>query len=269
MNIGVGIGINYQQNLTRTDADAQAFITAAGITDATQKAAINTLVKGLKTASLWTKMKAIYPMVGGTATAHKFNLKDPRDLDDAFRLSFSGGWTHSATGALPNGTNTYADTFFTPNLLGQNSAHLSYYSRSNTNQGGAVEIGSANAGQASSFVIIAARSLTISYYVVNEGVFGCTSTDNDARGFWLASRIASNNEKGYRNGSQRATATTASVAPNANKIVIGAYNNNDTIGQYSNKECALSSIGDGLDATEQANFYTAVNTFQTTLGRNV
>ena len=93
-----------------TDADAQAFITAAAITDATQKSAIDTLVTGLKTDGIWTKMKAIYPFVGGTATTHKYNLKDPRDLDAAFRLVFNGGWTHSSTGALPNGTNGYANT---------------------------------------------------------------------------------------------------------------------------------------------------------------
>jgi len=90
-----------------TDADAQAFITAAAITDATQQAAIDTLVKGMKADGIWTKMKAIYPFVGGTATTHKWNLKDPRDLDAAFRLVFNGGWTHSSTGATPNGTNGF------------------------------------------------------------------------------------------------------------------------------------------------------------------
>ena len=86
------------------DVDAQAFITATGITDATQITAVNNLVLGLKGNNIWTKMKAIYPMVGGTATTHKFNLKNPLDTDAAFRLVFSGGWTHSANGALPNGT---------------------------------------------------------------------------------------------------------------------------------------------------------------------
>ena len=92
-------------------SDAQKFILAAGITDATQKSAINTLVDDLKTYGIWSKTKAIYPMVGGTATTHKYNLKDPRDLDAAFRLSFSGGWTHSSNGALPNGITAYSDTF--------------------------------------------------------------------------------------------------------------------------------------------------------------
>ncbi len=55
------------------DADAQAFIDAAGITDATQQSAIRTLVGDLKTYSIWSKMKAIYPFCGGTASSHKWN----------------------------------------------------------------------------------------------------------------------------------------------------------------------------------------------------
>ena len=111
------------------DADAQAFITAASITDNTQNSAINTLVTQLKTYGIWTKLKAVYPFVGGTASAHKFNLKDPRDLDVAYRLTFGGGWTHSSTGAQPNGTNGYANTFFIPNTQTQIN-----YNQTNTKQ---------------------------------------------------------------------------------------------------------------------------------------
>ncbi len=116
------------------DPDAQAFITAASITDPTQQSAINQLVVDLKGYSIWTKFKAIYPIVGGSASSHKFNLKDPRDLDAAFRLTFSSGWTHSANGMLP--TNAFADTKFSMlnSGLSLNSAHLSYYSRTNSNR---------------------------------------------------------------------------------------------------------------------------------------
>jgi hypothetical protein len=37
----------------------------------------------------------------------------------------------------------------------------------------------------------------------------------------------------------------------------------------SNRECAFSSIGDGLTDTQASNFYTAVQAFQTTLSRQV
>ena len=76
------------------DPDAQAFLTAAAITDPTITSAIDTLVVQLKADSIWSKMKALYPFVGGTASTHKYNLKNPLDTDAAFRLVFNGGWTH-------------------------------------------------------------------------------------------------------------------------------------------------------------------------------
>jgi hypothetical protein len=48
---------------TGSDPDYQAFITATGITEPTQSAALETLVSDLKSYGLWSKMKAIYPMV--------------------------------------------------------------------------------------------------------------------------------------------------------------------------------------------------------------
>jgi hypothetical protein len=54
---------NYNRLLKTTDPDYQAFITATGITEPTQSAALETLVSDLKSYGLWSKMKAIYPMV--------------------------------------------------------------------------------------------------------------------------------------------------------------------------------------------------------------
>ena len=112
------------------DADAQAFITAAAITDSTQQSAINTLVTDLKGYGIWTKMKALYPFVGGTASSHKFNLKDPRDLDAAYRLVFNGGGIHSSTGYAGNASNAWANThLFAQNTLTNSNLHVSFYSR--------------------------------------------------------------------------------------------------------------------------------------------
>ena len=163
-----------------TDADAQAFITAAGITDATQKSAVNQLVLDLKNANIWTKMKAIYPILGGSASSHKWNLKDPRDLDAAFRLTFSTGWTHSSTGMLPNGTSAYANTFIAGNTYSTN-IHLSFYSGTQT-VGGSFEMGCSDG-----------TTTTLSNRpAVNCGLGGLTvvnyTTTTDARGFWIGSK---------------------------------------------------------------------------------
>ncbi len=246
------------------DPDAQAFITAASITDPTQQAAINTLVTDLKGYSIWTKFSAIYPFVGGTATTHKFNLKNPLDTDAAFRLVFSGGWTHSTTGALPNGTNAYADTFLNASLhTSQNSVHLSYYSRTSTG-GGQTEMGHFTAGNG--------LYLIYSYdgfKALNSLSFQIGTSFTPTNGMLIGSRIDSTTEKYYHKGVLSNTVSKASTVPQNSKVFIGANNVSGSASQFSSKQTAFASIGDGLTDTEAANFYTAVQTFQTTLNRNI
>jgi hypothetical protein len=88
------------------DTDATAFSLAAGLTDTTQKSAVNTLVKDLKRYGLWTKIKAFYPFVGGNAESHRLNLVNTQ----IYSLTFSGGWIHDSNGVKSNGSNTIADT---------------------------------------------------------------------------------------------------------------------------------------------------------------
>jgi len=252
------------------DPDAAAFLTAASITDPTITSAINTLVLDMKGYGIWTKMKAIYPMVGGTAITHKYNLKDPQDLDAAFRLVFNGGWTHSSTGAKPNGINAYADTFLTPSTsLSLNSTHVSYYSRTNSNLT-EVEIGSSTSNSATdNKIVLEIRTSGISYYNVNATSTYITHADSDSRAFYIANRTALNVINGWRNGASLATGTVFSTGLSTTKIYLGAFNQNLSIDYYSTKECAFASIGDGLTNTEAADFYSAVQAFNTTLSRQV
>jgi hypothetical protein len=110
------------------DTDALAFITAANITNSTQKIAVNQLVLDLKSANIWTKMKAIYPFVGGTASSHRFNLKKPTTNTLDHYITFNNGWTHSNLGALSNGIDAWAETNFSPSTsLSVNNTHTSLY----------------------------------------------------------------------------------------------------------------------------------------------
>jgi hypothetical protein len=60
---------------------------------------------------------------------------------------------------------------------------------------------------------------------------------------------------------------TANILDTQN-IYISAMNNSGA-SYYSNRELAIASIGSGLTGTEEANFYTRVQTYQTALSRQV
>jgi hypothetical protein len=254
------------------DPDAQAFFTASGLTGATNLNAVNQLVLDLKAASIWTKMKAIYPMVGGTAALHKWNLKDPRDLDAAFRLVFLGGWTHSSNGALPNGTNGYADTKcnMSTNYSVNTSVHISYYSRTTgpfTSQDMSVYNGT-------TFTALAIQRGTApnqTLFGANDTVNYITTIDTNGAAFYISNRNALNVNNGWRNSTKVATGTnTAGTRPSLNMFLANMnVNGSPDAGLYGKRQCAFATIGDGLTDAEAANFYTAVQAYQTTLARQV
>jgi hypothetical protein len=267
-------GLTDISGLPTTDPDAQAFITAAAITDPTQQAAINTLVVDLKGYSIWTKMKAIYPFVTDKAveadikSQMKFNLKDPRDLDVAFRLTWGGGGSWTANGYTPNGINGFADTKYIESVNGNlNSTHLSYYSRTNSN-GTEVEIGARASATLIDYNLLEIRTSGTTYFLSNQSGFTSVS-DANSQGFYVTNRQASNDIDGWKNGSKLVNGTTAStIRPNVNTL-IGAMGAGSNQFYYSTKECAFASIGDGLTDTEAANLYTAVQNFNTALARQV
>ena len=267
------VGISY-------DADAAAFFTAASITDTTQKSAVNTLVLSLKSANIWSKMKALYPVVGGVASAHAVNLKTP----GTYNLSFATGWTHSSTGMTPNGA-TYANTNLIPSTAFANTNnHLSYYSRTSANVGVA-DIGAFYTNTPATNDYTAVYSLSVGRstdsnavgYLSNDDTNRILYTQTNASGMFVLSRTANNSLKMYQSGILKQTNTVVAgsvfnTLPQ-NSIYLGALNYRDSgstsVIQYGAKQCAFASIGNALTDSESTNFYNAVQTMQTTLGRQV
>lgn len=253
------------------DPHAQLFVAAAGITDATQKAAIFTLVSDLKTYDIWTKCDAIYPFVGGTSTTHKFNLKDPRDLDAAFRIAFSGTITHDANGITPNGTDGYGDTKYNGSTAGRNdNSHLSVYVRTNTAATDKTEISAYN-GLSAYHAMKVRQTGDQGFYGIyrftTDGFISVASV-TDARGFHLATRRGATDGEAYTNGSSIGTDATNSAEDIPN-VVVHIGKRSDSATSFTDRNLAFASMGQGLTDTEAANYYTAVQAYQTTLARQI
>ena len=249
------------------DPDAQAFITAASITDPTQQSAIDTLVTDLKGYGIWTKMKAIYPFVGGTASSHKFNLKDPRDLDAAFRLVFNGGITHDANGITGNGVNSYADTQIALNTLSRDDNSGGIYSR--TDVIGGADFGIYNNTGLGSFQ---SSIKTLNNWYTRNGSTNVNALSNtDSRGFFQMTRRNSSQYVKSKNTTKSTTLQGATdTFTNTEIIPICALRTSGTITSYTSRNYAFQYIGNtSLSDTELDNMYTAVQAYQTTLSRNV
>jgi len=252
---------------TVSDADAQAFVTNAGIVDQVEANAINNLVIGMKADGLWSKMKAVYPFVGGTASSNKFNLKNPLDTDAAFRLVFIGGGTWNNNGYTPNGTNGYANTFLTPSTNLTTDNHISIYLNS-LNTAGLVPyiIGCYNS-EVQAFTIRTFGTFDNSSVTYNHTPLSISNTSANSDGFWLTNIISSNHRQ-VRNTTLRGSITKLGAAPTVN-MYIGALNNNNVAAQFANQRIATTTIGDNLTAVEESNLYTALQNFNTALARQV
>jgi hypothetical protein len=249
---------------------AVAFLAATSITDPLITTAINTLVNDLVGYGIWTKLKAIYPFVGGTATTHKFNLKNPADTDAAFRLSFSGGWTHSANGIQGNGANTFANTFYVPNTEcdSQNNSIAAYERTNIAQQTFAIGASNGGGGLPNPFALLP-RYLSNNAYYANGAYTPFGTGITDGRGFWLGFTDASS-EIYYRNTSLITSVLLSVKALTTRPLYIGANNGGGNAEFIGNRQFAFASMGGTkLTTTEAANYYTAVQAFQTTLGRQV
>jgi hypothetical protein len=247
------------------DPDAAAFfarVTAAGgALTTTEQNATNQLVLDMKSAGIWSAMKAIYPMVGASAAACAQNLKS-----SSFTGTFSSGWTFASTGVTPNGTSAYFDTGIVPNsILNQNSSHISiYHNQSGTSP---ISIGSSDNGYANG-IYISPRypGLDNAYIRVNDST-GVVASNSDSSGFWIATRTASNVIKVFKQNTTFISGSTSSSGLSTRSIYVGGGNIQVT--EFSSLQITIASIGDGLTDTQASNFYTAVQAFQTTLSRNV
>lgn len=263
-------------------SESNAFFAAnTGLSDE-QKTAVNNLVIALKAIG-WSKFKAVYPFIGGSASAHKWNLINPADTDAAFRLTFAGGWTHDANGALPNGTDGYANTHFeisgnTPpdppdtDLDDIENFHVGFYNRTATAPG------------ASDYFLFGVQrsGLSIGWDVYNTDRFSIGMGEGadavnvnpvtDFDRLCIISRTANNSAKAFRDATQVGTTVTNTyneIISVSTPMYISALNSAGTAALFGYQQCAFFSIGAGLSDAEVTALNTAVTNFQTELSRNV
>jgi hypothetical protein len=214
--------------------------------------ATNQLVLDLKANSLWTPMKAVYPMVGASAAACAQNLKSA-----SFTGTFTSGWTFSSSGAKGNGTSATMDTGLNTNTqLNANSAHVSYYSNDNYSV--------TNPLLSNNTLDCFIQQQSNLYYTMLARNGFTQSGNSTIKAFYLTTRQSSTVLKSTLNGSVLGTDTIASTSFSSINIFLNRYQ-----ATYTDSRCAFCSIGDGLTDTQASNFYTAVQAFQVSLSRSV
>jgi len=275
-------GFSISGNADLYDQDATAFLQTVNISDTQIRTGINNFVTTLKNNGVWYKMSGIYPFVGSTEYQHKFNLKDPQDSDNSFRLGFSGAGTiHTTSGVDFAGTDDYANVFFNPSgdLTGY-PVHLSFLSLADSSAD-SVDIGCAPFSLGNPRLLVSAEynspnSAIFDSYDFTTGRVSISSPNSKA--FYAASRI--NTTSGFMmlfnssttpTKSSRTTADISGLAKPDFDIFLGAINKGGTpyYENISNRKFGFFSVGDGLTSGECVNLYSAVKQLQYDLNRNL
>jgi hypothetical protein len=248
------------------DADAVAFFnrvtTAGGTLSTTEKQAVNQLVLDLKANSLWTPMKAIYPMVGASAAACAQNLKS-----SSFTGTFTSGWTFASTGVTGNGTSAYFDTTLNDSTeLALNSGSFGVYLNSFVNEKIPMLIADP-INFVGTWVIGRMTNLNVDVGF-HDGLTSNAPGPVQTAGFYQISRNNST-QLFFRTNNVLQTRSVNSIGLVNRTFKLGAWDNNGSFSQFMINQARFFYVGDGLTTTEQIDYYTAVQAFQTTLSRQV
>lgn len=202
------------------------------------------------------------------ASQMKYNLKDARDLDAAFRLTWSGGWTYSATGATPNGTNAYADTKLNDSILTPNSSHLSFYSRTNINQP-TYDIGLFNS--INGIWLGVGNNNRIKAGIFQTGASGeLDQAVTNTLGFVVATKNGSTTSTAYKNGVNLISGVKPDTSATNTTVYLGALNQNGVPAYgFSTKQIGFATIGNGLSDQDNMLFNQIVEKYQVALSRGV
>jgi hypothetical protein len=257
------------------DADATAYLAAVvstgGTVSETITTAVDTLFTSLKSNGLYTKIYALYPFVGSTTASCAIEAKGTT----SYNLSYYGpGASASANGLSGNG-NTIAELSFTPSSIfaSANNMHISYYSRTSRSGNSSFSIGTAGLDPTSGG--LRRLQLNILYdsntYLAIGNISNLIAySDSGTTGFYIGSRTAVNSLKLYKNGSmvsQNTNSNTNELNSSTNIDFFGTNAGNPA--EFDNLQSAFISLGSGLTDGEASTYYTIVQTFQTSLGRQV
>jgi hypothetical protein len=257
---------------TSYDSDAQAYFTAASITDSTEQNLWNAFVVGAKSDGFWNDLDVVNPLLGSAAAKTAVNAKNPA----AHAITWNGTVTHNADGVTGNGTNGYGLMAYNPfNEMSVNGAFACAY---------VVNAMANNPDQMAAFGVTEADSgmyLVPDFFNINFGLmFNQAEALNqnsttERTGIMILNRTSSSSAKLWRNGVQIEEVTGSPVGsvntslPNGN-VAILALNDagNSVINSFSTNTVGFIALGGvGFNDTKRAQFEARLQTLMTGLGR--
>lgn len=250
--------------------NANQMIVNANITGQTQQVALRFLEVRMKQTGLWDKFHCIYPMIGGTVNTHKWNLKDVRDTNDAYRLTLTTTHTDTFSGS----SSTWKTHYIVPTL---NDCHFSYFSMNDTGNNtldfGALwaptDVGSPQIGLLIKQAVNNRLVLNLGdSNIINTGAGALNSIP--ATTLFTVSRSSNTSTIIYSGATSifsNLTARTLQNAPQTGMALNGYQDGGGTVTPQGFRVCSFFTMGLSLTPSEISTYTNIVYSYQRVLGR--
>ncbi len=235
---------------------------------ATQAGYVDTLITGLKTDGIWTKLDRMWLFAIENSTEALI------DIVTSTAATVVGAPTFTAnrgyTGVDQASPTAYLNSNYITSVNGvqytQNSAHLSIWSVTNTASvnGGAcigVDDGVTSNGIYDTYID------GNCYFRCNDAPqSGAAGVPPSMTGHFIANRTGASASQGYRNGALFASPNQTSGALVASFMAVLAQNSSGGVALGTPQQIAMASLGAGLTGTDATNLYNRLRTYMTAVG---
>jgi hypothetical protein len=227
------------------DPDAQAYITAVETADADSletavKDAINTFVVGLKTDSLWSKIKASCILMGARTLSGALTPlvgSAPTNVSN----NFVSGDYNRETGLVGNASNKALDSNRANNADPQNDHHMAVYLSSIGNNN-TVYLGAGSSATTGATQLLNSNS---NNFTRSRSTTGTGTNAALVTGFYGISRSSSSSYTMRNNGSNNTHSITSQTSATEN-VVVFARNDGSSYITHTNARIAFYCIGEAL-----------------------
>lgn len=254
------------------DADAEAYFTAAGISDTPTKNAVDDLTvawKAIRAGAVWTATKHIHPLAGPNLAAQMYNLRNPA----TYQGTTHGSMVYDADGLNYDGVDDWVSIGWKNNTGYTNEDKIceGIYIGSNPVATGGAAYGNISTGSKDSYFFPKESSGKMIVNLNDDA--GSQVLNSPTVGIYIFNRVASTGFKAYKNGVE---ALDATVAPSGTlsdrESPYGGVNNNlDPITSPILFTDGLHGLYFRIDLdltpTEVGQLNTAIQTYITAMGR--
>lgn len=246
------------------DADTLAYVSAYTIANGSAPSntvivALNSLVTGLKSNSLWNDADVILPILGTTAATQKICLKTATD-----KVTWSGGVTHITDGVHFDGSTGYgAVDWQAPNLYDRSAGEFITNITGGSNGWTGIFSGAIFGMQlekSGSNCVLVATGVNTLVAVGASGVFGLRTS--------VVESNSANGGKHYSGGTLVDQQTPLSnPAGGILDYYIGALNQGGTAILHRQDHSNFYFFGNAFTSTQVGQWNTLITTFNTAIGR--